>query len=215
MIDLTHVVGTHLPRWAAPFFPDLLWRVPTPGKTAYLTFDDGPTPSSTLSLLDILDRFDAGATFFLLGRHAERDPGLVRAIAEAGHVIGNHTYSHANAWKTKPAAVLAELERTTSILEDLIQQPLRWMRPPYGHFTRSMRQWCRVRRQRCTMWDVGPADFLSQVTRADIERRILRAIRPGSIIVLHDNRNAYRVTPPALTNVLSTLKKDGWSFSSL
>lgn len=215
MIDLVHAVGTHLPRRAARYFPDLLWRVPAASRVAYFTFDDGPTSTVTTPLLDTLARFDAPATFFLVGRQAERDPGLVHAIAQGGHTIGNHTYSHADAWNTSATQVLGELERTTGILEGLVQRPVRWMRPPYGRFTRAMRRWCQLRRQRCTMWDVGPGDYLASATQQHIERRILGAVRPGSIIVLHDNPKTHQITPPALSTVLTRLRDDGWRFAAL
>ncbi len=215
MIDLVHTIGTRLPRWVAQFYPDVLWRMPSPSEIAYFTFDDGPTSSLTGVLLDILARFDVPATFFLLGENAERDPGLVQAIIEAGHVVGNHTYSHLDPWKSTTDALLGELERTTVLLEDLTQQPIRWMRPPYGHFTRPMRRWCQVRRQRLTMWDVGSGDFLPSAQQEQIEQRLLKAIRPGSIIVLHDNPKARLITPPALVNVLTSLCDEGWRFSTL
>lgn len=214
MIDLHYLVGTRVPRWAARFFPDMLWRMPDRERIAYLTFDDGPT-AGTGTLLDILHRFGVPATFFLLGRNVERDPGLVRAVVDAGHTLGNHTYSHLNAWKTSVTDLVHELDRTTGLIEDLTERPLRWMRPPYGYFTHTMRQWSKARCQRLTMWDVGLGDFLPNATASQIERRLLKAIRPGSIIVLHDNRNAQRITPLALTNTLSRLIDDGWRFAAL
>lgn len=215
MIDIVHTIGTRLPRSVARYFPDILWRIPSSSNIAYFTFDDGPTPAVTGALLDILARFEVPASFFLLGLHAERDPGLVRAIVEAGHVVGNHTYSHLDPWKVSTDDLLGELEQTTAILEDLAQQPIRWMRPPYGHFTRPMRHWCQTRRQRLTMWDVGSGDFLPSATQDQIERRLLKAVRPGSIIVLHDNVNASRITPHALKNVLAHLCDEGWHFATL
>jgi peptidoglycan/xylan/chitin deacetylase (PgdA/CDA1 family) len=215
MIDLVHLVGTHLPRRVARYFPDVLWRVGTRQRVVYLTFDDGPTEVLTGPLLDLLARYEAEATFFLLGRHARRHPELVRALASAGHSLGNHTFTHPDAWRASASVVLGELERTTRLLEDLAQTPVRLMRPPYGRFTQAMRQWCQVRRHRCTMWDVGPGDFLSSATPALIERRILGAVRPGSIIALHDNPKARASMPPALATVLRTLKGDGWRFAAL
>src|SRR5690606_32492249 len=93
-------LATHVPRAAARFFPDLLWRVRTDARTVYLTFDDGPTTALTLPLLELLDRFNARASFFLLGKHAALLPDAVREIAAAGHTIGNHTYTHPGAWLT-------------------------------------------------------------------------------------------------------------------
>ena len=101
------------------------------------------------------------------------------------------------------------------MLEDLLARPVRWMRPPYGRFTGAMRRWCQLRRQRCTMWDVGPGDYLPGATAGAIEGRILRAVRPGSIIVLHDNPRADAIVPEALAAVLARLRDAGWTFRAL
>lgn len=215
MIDVVHTVGTRLPRWVARYYPDVLWRMPTTERVVYFTFDDGPTASLTPTLLDTLARFEASATFFVLGKHAQRHPVLVRDLVAAGHTLGNHTFSHPDAWWASSNHVLGELERTTGLLEDLTGQPLRWMRPPYGRFTRAMRRWCDLRRQRCTMWDIGPGDYLPAATADTISCRILRAVRPGAIVVLHDNPKAEHVVPSALSRVLHDLSQDGWRFASL
>ena len=215
MIDLVYLVGTRFPRSVSWFYRDIQWHIPTQAKTVYFTFDDGPTPEGTPRLLDVLARYEARASFFLLGKRVERDAGLVRALADAGHTIGNHTYSHPNAWRISETTLFDELERTTGLLEDIIQEPVRWMRPPYGYFTRAMRAWCQLRRQRLTMWDVGSGDFLPKVTRQQIERRTLKGIRPGSIVVLHDNLNTAHVTPLAFANLLARLQEEGWQFAAL
>lgn len=207
-------LATHVPRLLGGFYPDLLWRMPTEDRCAYLTFDDGPT-ARTGRLLDLLERYEAQATFFLIGAHAQRDPGLVRATAAAGHTIGNHTFTHPDAWRTPVPALLSELDRTTALLEDLVQRPIRWMRPPYGRFTRAMRFWCQARRQRLTMWDVMPGDYLPQASETQIRRRILGGLRPGSIVVLHDNPKSYPITPDALEALLPALRDEGWRFPAL
>lgn len=213
--DLTSLIGTELPRLSARFFPDLLWRLPQRGRVAYLTFDDGPTRQLTGRLLDLLERHEAKAAFFLIGARAERDAGLVRAIHAAGHAIGNHSYTHPDAWFTAPDRILGELERTTALLEDLIQQPVRLMRPPYGRFTHAMRAWCLARRHQMTMWDVMPGDFLPGATAAKIERRLQAYMRQGSIVVLHDNPKADGHMPAALGRVLQRLCGEGWRFPAL
>lgn len=208
-------LATHVPRLTAGLFPDLLWRVPTERRRAYLTFDDGPTEAATSRLLDVLARHDVRATFFLVGAHAAARPGLVRAIRDAGHAIGNHTYTHPDAWRIDTSRLVAELERTTATLEDLTGAPVRLLRPPYGRFTRTMRAWARTRRQRMVMWDVVPADWLARTTQAQIEARVETGIRPGSIVVLHDNPTCCTTTPAAVDALLGRLRGEGWSFPAL
>jgi peptidoglycan/xylan/chitin deacetylase (PgdA/CDA1 family) len=102
-----------------------------PGELA-LTFDDGPNPLWTPRLIKILDKYDVKATFFLVGRFAEAEPYLTRHIADAGHLIGNHTWSHPNLAMTQRRRIRAELARTSSILEQITGKAVRYFRPPFG-----------------------------------------------------------------------------------
>lgn len=210
-------IATHGARFMARWLPDALWRGPTDAdqKVAYLTFDDGPTPSLTRPLLDQLAAYDAKATFFLIGGHAEMHPDLVRAIVRGGHTIGNHTYTHPYPWRTPAARLQAQLDRTSKLLADQIGQPIRYVRPPYGQLNGAIQTWCAARTHRPVMWDVMPGDFLLHIGPSYVERFVQRRIRPGSIIVLHDNPIVEDTTPPALDTLLRSLSADGWRFEAL
>jgi len=212
---LVPYAATHGLRPFQGFFPDMLWRVDASARTAYLTFDDGPTSEMTRPLLDLLATYDAQATHFLIGQHAEHHPDLTRAIVEAGHQIGNHTYLHRDPWSTPEEDMAQSLNRTTRILQDVARAPVRALRPPYGHPTGFLRRWCAEHNQRMVMWDVMPGDFLKTATADRVSRFVLKHVRPGSIIVLHDNPICEDVTPPALRTILETLTRRGWSFDSL
>lgn len=214
MSALTLLLGNAAPRTAACFLPDLLWRRDDGARTLYLTFDDGPD-EGTPALLDLLARYEVPAAFFLIGAYARRRPDLVRAIGDAGHLVAQHTDTHPDPWKTPAAAVAAEMERATATLADITGKAVRWMRPPYGHFTFAMRAWCRAHGQRIAMWDVMPGDFLSSATSESIFRRVVGLARPGSVIVLHEGGHAQRVTPPALARALPSLLADGYRFAAL
>ncbi len=97
-----------------------------------LTFDDGPNPAWTPQLLDTLAKHRVKATFFLVGKYAEAEPYLTRYIAESGHVIGNHSWSHPNLALTSPKRVREELLRTKHLLEEITGTGVRFFRPPYG-----------------------------------------------------------------------------------
>ena len=97
-----------------------------------LTFDDGPNPAWTPQLLDLLARHRAHATFFLIGKHAMEEPYLTRYIAEGGHVIGNHSWSHPNLALASPKKVKEELKQAKQVLEHITGAPVRFFRPPYG-----------------------------------------------------------------------------------
>lgn len=212
---LVSIVGTRIPRAAARFFPDILWRMPSTSKTAYLTFDDGPAPGGTERILEVLDRHSAKATFFLLGAKAEKHGNLVRTLHAAGHGLGNHSHTHPDAWKSEQALVLDELERTSRILEDLTGARIRYLRPPYGHFTRSIRNWCLHNEHTLTMWDVGPGDYLEVMSTQAVVAHVRAHLRPGSIVVLHDNPRCAMKTPDALDRLLRKLTNEGWAFPSL
>ncbi|MFP4228687.1 MAG: polysaccharide deacetylase family protein, partial [Salinivenus sp.] len=111
------------------FFPDFLWRVQAQSKTAYLTFDDGPTAEGTRSLLDLLATYDARATHFLIGSHARQHPALVQDMVKAGHRLGNHTFTHVDPWRVPSETLLQEASRTTAVLEDIAGTPIRALRP--------------------------------------------------------------------------------------
>jgi peptidoglycan/xylan/chitin deacetylase (PgdA/CDA1 family) len=113
------------------FFGSTLVAPQRPRELA-LTFDDGPNPAWTPRLLEILDKHNIKATFFLVGKFAAEEPILTRFIADAGHVIGNHSWSHPNLALISPARVHQELRQTKIALEQIIENPVRFFRPPYG-----------------------------------------------------------------------------------
>lgn len=212
---LVPYLATHVLRPFQRYFPDMLWRRDEAHKTAYLTFDDGPTATMTEEILDILATYSAQATFFLIGRHAADHPDLVRRLHRAGHTLGNHTHTHPNAWSLPSADLRMELSRSTETIEQIAGTRVDVMRPPYGKFTGAMRTWCAERQQRMVMWDVMPGDYLRTATADRVDRFVRSTIRPGSIIVLHDNPICEGVTPPALDALLRRLTAEGWTFEAL
>src|ERR1700690_70477 len=114
-------------------FGPTVWRTSSSRKIA-LTFDDGPNPAVTPRLLELFDRYSASATFFLIGKFARACPELVKEISARGHLIGNHTDTHANLFLRSRAGIREELARCQdAIASALHAEPPRWMRPPYGY----------------------------------------------------------------------------------
>jgi peptidoglycan/xylan/chitin deacetylase (PgdA/CDA1 family) len=121
--------ASHWP--ASQIFGRTLTAPRRPGELA-LTFDDGPNPSWTPRLLDILAEHNVRATFFMVGKFAKAEPELARRVAEAGHLVGNHTWSHPDLSRTREANVLDELTRTNDLLAKITGKPIRYLRPPFG-----------------------------------------------------------------------------------
>src|ERR1039457_1000625 len=116
---------------ASQLFGSALIAPPRPGELA-LTFDDGPNPVWTPRLLDLLASHDVRATFFLVGSHAQAQSALVRQIVAAGHLIGNHSWSHPNLALSSARRINEELSRTGQALEQIAGAPIRYFRPPFG-----------------------------------------------------------------------------------
>jgi peptidoglycan-N-acetylglucosamine deacetylase len=123
---------TYASKWpGSRIFGEALIAPPRPDELA-LTFDDGPSSTSTPRLLDALAAHNVRATFFLLGARAQAAPDLVRRIAVAGHLVGNHSWSHPNLARSSSARIRAELTQTQQALQQIIGAPVKFFRPPFG-----------------------------------------------------------------------------------
>jgi len=166
---------------------------PRSGELA-LTFDDGPNPAWTPRLLDILASHDVRATFFMVGSHAQAEPALVRRIAEAGHLIGNHSWSHSNLALTAPSRVREELSRTKQALEQITGAPVRFFRPPFGARRPDVLWTARQLEMIPVLWNAMTSDW-SEPSADKIAQRLTQKIdaleRQGRAanIVLHDGNH--------------------------
>lgn len=129
------------------------------GPAISLTFDDGPPPEHTPRLLNELDAAEIEATFFLVGERVERYPDIVRRIADAGHEIGNHTWTHSEPRLTSTSRFLGELRRTRDLLEDLTGQPCRLVRPPKGEISPAKLIGLLATKQPIVLWNRDTKDY--------------------------------------------------------
>lgn len=171
-------------------FGDALIAPQVPGELA-LTFDDGPNPAFTPRLLDILAVHNVRATFFLLGKHAQSEPGLVRRITAAGHLIGNHSWDHPNLALTGANRIGEELATTSDALEQISGVPVRFFRPPFGARRPAVLQIARELGMVPVLWNAMTSDWSEK--SADkiahlLMEKIDRLTSKGSAanIVLHD-----------------------------
>jgi peptidoglycan/xylan/chitin deacetylase (PgdA/CDA1 family) len=159
-----------------------------PQPAVALTFDDGPEPVVTPRVLDLLERAGARATFFVIGERAAREPGLVRAIAERGHAVGNHTWSHPKSFALlSPGKVAAELDRTQELIESLTGTAPAFFRPPAGIRNVLLEPMLARRGLHLTSWTRRGFDAFA--TDPDVVYdRLARGLSHGDILLLHDGQ---------------------------
>ena len=151
-----------------------------------LTFDDGPDPVSTPKFLRLLADHDVKATFFLLGFMIDRNPGLVREIADAGHDIALHGYQHVNLLRRTPRATRDDLTRAHDLIADLAGTPPRFYRPPYGVLTGSAWRTAHELGMHTVLWTCWGKDWSAKATPHTVHRTVSRHLAGGGTILLHD-----------------------------
>jgi peptidoglycan/xylan/chitin deacetylase (PgdA/CDA1 family) len=200
-------------------FGSALNRLPGDERVASITFDDGPNPRATPLILDVLRREGVSATFFVLGRHADRWPDLVRRMADEGHQLGNHGYWHRKLHRKLPGYVRDDLTRGTDAIERAGGVRPRHFRAPHGFRSPWVTPIAASLGQRTVGWTLGVWDS-ARPGAGEISRRALTGIRPGSILLLHDgdgyDAHGDRMqTAEALPQIIDGLRGRGFRFVTL
>ena len=161
-------------------------RFDTPRAEVWLTIDDGPDETDTPQILDLLDRFGAKATFFVIGERAKRCPKLIAEIAQRGHEIAHHTQTHpvGTFWCASPARLSRELDDAIDTLRPSGIRP-RWFRPPVGIKHLLLPAALAARQLRCVGWSIRSGDVLVR-SHERVVAHVLRKLRPGAIILMHE-----------------------------
>lgn len=195
-------------------FGGITYRVDTDEKTVALTIDDGPVPGATESLLALLHRHGARATFFLIGADIERYPELARAIVLAGHQIGNHSFSHQRMIFKSPHFIRQEVEKTNRAIRAVGYAGPIFFRPPYGKKLLYLPYYLRNQRIPTIMWDLEPDSYDDIAASGDrIVAHVRGRVQPGSIILLHAmNRQP---SLDALEPLLEQLGRQGYRFVTI
>ncbi|WEK36375.1 MAG: polysaccharide deacetylase family protein [Candidatus Pseudobacter hemicellulosilyticus] len=200
-------------------YPHCLWKLPVEKgeKVLYLTFDDGPHPTITPFVLEELQRWNARATFFCIGKNVAAHPEVYRRILEEGHRTGNHTYNHLNGWKTPGDKYFRDIMETTKYVDSNL------FRPPYGRISGFQVKLLKgleaykdtERRFEVIMWDVLSGDFDLSIDGERCALNVIGNARPGSIIVFHDSEKAFPRMKEALPKVLRYFTEKGFRFERI
>ena len=188
-------------------FPSLVWKKNTDQKKIWITFDDGPDEIVTPYLIDVLEKFDIKATFFIIGNQAKKYPELVKLIINNGHKIGNHSFSHLSGYSTKNNKYLQDVEQAKKHIDSDI------FRPPYGKITPSQIKSLK-KDFKIIMWDIMSWDFKENISSNKIYKNVIDNVENGSIILFHNNLKSYNNLKNSLEIILEKLKDKGYQFST-
>jgi peptidoglycan/xylan/chitin deacetylase (PgdA/CDA1 family) len=188
--------------------------VATSEKVVAFTFDDGPDPIYTPLVLDVLKKYDAHATFFVLGLRAEKYPEIIKRMAQEGHEIGNHSYSHRNFGKGGNVEYMRkEIERSNAIIYELSGQKDVLFRPPGGYLSDALIDLIKKEHITIAYWSYiqDTKDWKGR-SAEKISAHLIKNIKPGQIIILHDGCDSGMATARAVNLTLERLSKEGYRF---
>ncbi len=190
-----------------------LWEVRSDQKVIAMTFDDGPDPVKTALILDVLKEYEAKATFFVIGKNAEKYPDVVRREAEEGHEVANHTYTHLMRQPPQVDKLIREVKRSQAVLTGITGIKPVLFRPPGGIYNERMLQAMKQEGMMTILWSwhQDTRDWARPGTSA-IVNKVMRNVRSGDIILFHDRVEHSMQTIEALKQILPSLKKQGYRF---
>jgi len=193
-------------RWRGERSPGIRY-INTDEKVCALTFDDGPHPQVTSSILDTLKKHNIRATFFVVGKNVEKHPALMNRIRNEGHDVGNHTYSHARLSFCNKTAMFREIEKLETILHKTIGEGSVYLRPPHGRLMGEQKALLETRHPwKVIMWDICTYDWELSETEP-ILSNIKGNLKPGSIILLHD---VHLNTATSLSAIIHLIESEGY-----
>lgn len=193
-------------------FPNYVWDIATNDHTIYLTFDDGPTPDITNWTLDLLNQYQAKATFFCIGNNIEKHPEIFKNILKNNHAVGNHTQNHVKGWRTKTKEYLDDIHRAKESIE-LVPSTL--FRPPYGQITPKQGKQLIHLGYKIIMWDVLSFDWDATISKEDCYQNVISKTKNGSIIVFHDSVKAANHMQYTLPKILKYFSEKGYIFKAI
>lgn len=186
--------------------PDTSARRESSAPVVALTFDDGPHPVYTARLLDGLKERDVKATFFLIGANVKGHEDIVERMAEEGHLIGNHTYSHVRLTAVSDREACQEIDEANEVLSNACGSVIHYIRPPFGSWQEDLYSLVDMQ---VVLWSVDPRDWQLKNTDA-VVKAVLDDVENGDIILLHD---VYNTSVEAAFQIIDRLKEQGYEFA--
>lgn len=180
-------------------------KEPPTGKVVALTFDDGPNPETTRKILETLKKYNAKATFFMLGSRVSFYPEVVKEIKEDGHELGNHTWTHSDLTKATVGKITSEINNTSNAIEKASGSKPTVFRPPYGAVNKTVRSQTSLP---VILWDVDTLDWKYRDAKHLLEH-VKTHVKDGSIVLMHD---IHASTADGLDDVLAYLQSEGYTF---
>ena len=201
---------------------DIIRRRPNKGNKVVLTFDDGPSEIYTPQILKILEEKGAKATFFLVGKHAEKYPELTAQISNEGHEVGNHTYGHITVPNTSSPQLTAQIMRANLVIFQHTGTYPPYLRPPRGLYDMRMRRIAMLLGQELVLWSLSAQDWHPRATAAGVVKRVVEKAVAGDIILFHDSGSLIATegssrgpTVEALGPIIDGLRARGLEISTL
>lgn len=206
----------------AAFVPDrsyyeprgqIIWDIPTKEKVVALTFDDGPSETYTPQILDILKEYHAKATFFLIGKHLEAFPDIVKREVDEGNEIENHTYTHVKLTRMADDDFIKDVEKSEELIQRYQKSTIELFRPPAGALNKHIIEALTDKNYRIVLWSwhQDPRDWARPGVR-HIVKHVIENIHNGDIIIMHDGGGNRSQTVKALKILLPKLEQEGYSF---
>lgn len=170
-----------------------------------LTFDDGPDSLYTPLLLDLLKRYGAKATFFVVGSHAEQNPEIIKRMHDEGHLIGIHNYVHKTNWLMRPATVKRQIQRTDDIIFSITGERSTYYRPPWGIV--NLFDFSKRRQVQIVLWSAMFGDWKEKLGSERLTEKLLTKLNPGEVMLLHDCGTTLGADPKAPEHMLVALER--------
>jgi peptidoglycan/xylan/chitin deacetylase (PgdA/CDA1 family) len=198
-----------IPSWVKWVYPSFVWQMPGDEKALYLTFDDGPHPTITPIVLDLLSKYNAKATFFCIGDRAKRYPEILQRIRQEGHAIGNHTQHHVNGWATLDRDYIDQVNQAAEFI------PSKLFRPPYGRIKRNQAGLLQKEGYKVVMWTILSADYDHKLSNEECLSRVVRRIESGDIYLFHDSEKGEERMLAVLPRLLKVATDKGFLFKKI